>query len=280
LTGNQFEARVVEPVMAVDIRVVGTLDGKHFTGHLEMETRGIGYPTFEGTIDEPDHASGTVTFAGLTANFDMRRIDKGEVEFKVQTARKKKTVRKDGRPLPPKTDEALEPIRAMLEKKIPAVVIALTPAQIDAALDLLVDQYDVPVVLLDAPGARAHAKRLSEKNVGVVLPPAVLRREKTGWYEQGDDLSRKGIRVAFQSNAEDAARTLPLVGLYAVERGMSSESVLAAMTIDAAKMYHLDSRIGSIAPGRDADLVIFSGPPFETGSAVKRVIVGGQVVTK
>jgi imidazolonepropionase-like amidohydrolase len=52
------------------------------------------------------------------------------------------------------------------------------------------------------------------------------------------------------------------------------------MTIDAAKMYHLDSRIGSIAPGRDADLVIFSGPPFETGSAVKRVIVGGQEVTK
>jgi imidazolonepropionase-like amidohydrolase len=280
LTGTQFEARVIEPAVPVDIRVVGTLDGKHFTGHLEMETRGLGYPTFEGSIDEPDHAAGTVTFAGLTANFDMRRVDKGEVEFKVQAAHKKKTVGKDGRPLPPKTDETLEPVRALLEKNIPAVVYAQTPAQIDAALDVLVDQYDVPVVLLDAPGARAYAKRLAEKGVGVVLPPAVLRKEQTGWYEQGDDLSRKGIRVAFQSNGEDSARTLPMVGLFAVERGMSSESVLAAMTMDAARMYHLDSRIGSIAVGRDADLVIFSGPPFETGSAVKRVIVGGQEVPR
>lgn len=280
LTGNQFEARIIEPVMPLEMRIVGTLDGKRMTGHLEMETRGMGYPTFEGTIDEADHAAGTVTFAGLTANFDMRRIDKGEVEFKVQTARKKKTSGKDGRPLPPKTDDTLEPIRAMLEKKIPAVVSAQTPAQIDAALDLLIDQYDIPVILLDAPGARAHTKRLADKNVGVILPTAVLRREKNGWYQQGDDLSRNGVKVAFQSNAEDAARSLPTIGLFAVERGMSSESVLAAMTIDAAKMYHLDFRIGSIAPGRDADLVIFSGHPFETGSAIRRIIVAGQEVTK
>jgi imidazolonepropionase-like amidohydrolase len=280
LTGTQFEGRLIEPPVPVEFKITGTLDGKKISGKLEIESRGLGYPTFEGTIDRDDHASGTINFQGLTVNFDMRRTDKGDVEFKVASSKKRKTTGKDGRPLPPKIDEALEPIKLALEKKIPLVVSCATPQQIDAVLDFLVDQSDLPVILLGAPAAKQHAARLSEKNVAVIPPSNVLRREKREWYNQLDDLSRKGVRVAMQSDVEDGARTLPNVALYAVQQGWSPEAALAALTIDAARAYKLDARLGSIAPGKEGDLVIFSGFPMDPGTVVERVIIGGEEVTQ
>jgi imidazolonepropionase-like amidohydrolase len=277
LTGTQFEGRVVEPSLTIMVKIVGTLDGKRISGQIEVDTRGLGYPTFQGEIDREDHATGTVTLQGLTINFEMWRIDKAEVEFRVE-ARRRATVGKDGRPLPPKVDESLEPIRAVLEKRAAAVVTVSTPAQIDAVLDLLADQYDVPVVLRNAEGFAPHVERLKSKSVGVIVPAQVARREEKGWEVPADELARAGVRFALQSNAEDAARTLPLVALQAVERGLSPEAALAAFTVDAAKMFKLDDRLGLLAPGREGDVVIFSGHPFQAGSTVRRVIVGGEEV--
>jgi len=280
LTGNQFEGRLIEPVVPVEFRIQGTLDGKKLSGKLEIETRGMGYPTFEGTIDREDHISGTISFQGLTINFEMRRTDKSEVEFKVQTSRKRKTTGKDGRPLPPKVEEGLEPVRLVLEKKIPVVVSCTTAAQIDAALDVLVDQYDLPVVLLNADGARLHSARLKAKNVAVVPAPAVIQGDGADRTAPLDELSRLGVRVGMQSDAEDAARNLPSMALYAVEQGFSPEAALAALTIDTARMYKLDGRLGSIAPGKEGDLVIFSGYPFDAEASIRNVIVGGEEVQR
>ena len=84
--------------------------------------------------------------------------------------------------------------------------------------------------------------------------------------------------IAFQSNAEDGARNLPAVVLFAVERGLSAEAALEALTVGAAKAYKIDDRVGTIEPGKDADLVIFSGHPFlEAGSILKIVVDGKEV---
>ena len=174
-------------------------------------------------------------------------------------------------------DEALEPLRSILEKKIPALIKVGAPAQI-AALIKFMDEWETRYVLLEAKGAREHAETLAEKGIGVVVPKDVVRWEMHKPYHQADDLSRSGVMVAFQSHAEDAARTLPLVGLHAVERGLAADAALAAMTTQAAKMFMLDDVVGSLTPGRFGDLVIFSGHPFEAGSYVKRVIVQGEEV--
>jgi imidazolonepropionase-like amidohydrolase len=68
------------------------------------------------------------------------------------------------------------------------------------------------------------------------------------------------------------------VALYAVERGMSPERVLEAMTSGAARMFDLEDRVGSIAPGCDGDVVIFSGYPFDPATTIRRVIVNGEDV--
>lgn len=275
LTGTSIEGQVIEPPPPIEHRIVGTLNGDKITGHIEADTQGLGYPQFEATLDKPDHMIGTVTFAGITVSVEGERIEKTPVEFKVV---RQKTRGKGGRPLPPKVDETLEPIKALLEKKIPAVVDVRSAAQIDAVLKLLVDEWALQTVLLNAEDARARAAKLAEEGVGVIVPTAMLRTERYQPYLQADDLTRGGVPVAFQSDAEDGARSLPRVVLHAVERGLGADAALTALTLDAARMLRIDGRVGSIERGKDGDLVIFSGDPFDPASRVERVIISGQEV--
>ena len=277
LTGNQIEGRVIEPTGPIEHRILGTLTGTKMSGVIEVDTGGMGQPTWQGEITEPDVMSGSISLATISANFEARRIDKSAVEFKVMRS-KRRTTGPDGRPLPPRVNETLEPIRAWLEKRIPALIQCSTTQEIEAVLDYLVDSEELPVILLGAPNASYVAERIRDAQVGVIVPAEIMSTRDRQPYHAADDLTRRGVSVAFQSDAEDGARLLPLVGLHAVERGMSAEQALAAFTIDAARMYMIDDRVGSITTGRDGDLVIFSGHPFETSSRVLRVIVNGREV--
>ncbi len=283
LRGTQIEGRLIEPVEATETnhKITGTLSGKKVSGTVEIDApvELPAPPFWEGEIVEPDHIKGTAGLRGIIqVDIELRRVDKESKQFSVARTRRK-TTGEDGRPLPPPIDENLEPIRALLTNRIPALVSVSTSREIEEVLAVLADQYKIEhIVLLGAEEARLAAEKIREKKAGVVLPPSVLRAEKRQPYLQGDDLVRRGIPVAFQSDAEDGARTLPSVGLYAVNRGMSAEDVLEAMTIAAAKMYRIDDRVGSIEPGKDGDLVIFTGHPFDAASRIERVIINGEEV--
>lgn len=274
LTGEEVEGRMTAPGAPGEVKVMGTFVGKHLSLEFDVDTGGQGTPRIEADLVAEDKLVGKVSVASFEIDFEAERTDKEAVEFKVT---KRRTRGKDGRPLPPKTDEALEPIRSILEKKIPALVKVTAPAQIAAVIKFM-DEWETPYLLLDAPGARAHATALAEKGIGVVVPKEVIRWEQHEPYHQSDDLSRRGVSVAFQSDAEDAARVLPLMGLHAVERGLAPDAALAALTTKPAKMFLLEDHIGSLKPGCQGDLAIFSGHPFETGSAIQRVIVHGEEV--
>lgn len=283
LKGTQIEGRLIEPIEATEFnhKITGTLSGKKITGTVEIDApvELPAPPFWEGEIVEPDHIKGTAGLRGIVqVDIELRRVDKESTQFSV-TRTRRKTTGEDGRPLPPPIDENLEPIRALLTGRIPALVSAATSREIEEVLAVLADQYKVEhIVFLGAEEARLAAEKMKEKKASVVLPPEVLRAEKRQPYHQGDDLVRRGIPVAFQSNSEDGARTLPTVGLYAVNRGMSAEQVLEAMTIGAARMYRIDDRVGSIEPGKDGDLVIFTGHPFDAASRIERVIISGEEV--
>lgn len=274
LEGNDIEGRIVVPGAPEEAKVVATFDGKHISGHIEIDTGGMGYPEIEADLVEEDHIVGKISFQGIEIDLDARRTDRGAVEFRVV---RRKTRGKDGRPLPPKIDEALEPLRRVLERKAPLVAQVRTAAQIAAVLTLA-EKHELDVVLVNAEGAAAHADQLKERGVGVVLPTALVRERLDRWYVQADDLTRRAVAVAFQSEAEDGAYALPLVGLRAVERGMGADAALAAFTVHASRMFKLDDRIGSLAEGRDGDVVVFSGHPFAASSRVLRVLINGEEV--
>jgi imidazolonepropionase-like amidohydrolase len=61
--------------------------------------------------------------------------------------------------------------------------------------------------------------------------------------------------------------------------GQSFEEALKSITINTAKMLGIDKRVGSIETGKDADLVLYDGDPFEYTTHVCKVIIDGQIAT-
>jgi imidazolonepropionase-like amidohydrolase len=74
------------------------------------------------------------------------------------------------------------------------------------------------------------------------------------------------------------ARFLPLHAAYAVRYGLDPQAALAALAANAAAAFKLDDRIGTLAKGKDADFVVFSGDPFEPTSRVLLVGCNGELV--
>ncbi len=278
LINANVQGRIVASSVGITGTASGTFAGKHLSLVAEVNhPQSPGPLAIEADLAEEDHLRGTVSVQQFTFPLEGRRSDKSPVEIKVVQRR---LHGKDGRPLPPKVDPALEPLKALLEKKIPVVVKASTPAQIREVLDLLVDKHQLPVTLLHGEGAAVHASRLADKKVAVILPPTMLRSRHYRDYLQADDLARQGVAIVFQSNVEDGARNLPAAVLYAVEQGLDADKALAALTIDAAQAFKIDDRVGSIEPGKDADLAIFNGHPFQDAGQVVGVVVRGQEISR
>lgn len=279
LDGANVEGRIVEPPIPIEVRITGTYDGESkITGEIDVDTGGMGKPTWEVTLDATDHFVGTVALAAVgEINVEGTRIDKGAVEFRVTRSRRR-TRGEGGRPLPPKINEQLEPIRAVLEKKIPIAVHVTDARTVEAVLDQIVANYEIGVVFLDGRGVARYADRVAEAGIGVIVNADMTTRDRDEYLYQADSLARHSIPIAFQSNAEDGARALPIMALFAVERGLSAEDALAGLTVRAAEMYRIDDRVGSIAPGKDGDLVIFSGHPFDADSQIRHVIINGEEV--
>jgi imidazolonepropionase-like amidohydrolase len=276
LTGTTIEGRMSVPGEAEEATLTGRLNGDEVTLEIDQDTP-VGKPTINARLDREDHMSGKVTIATFSIDFEATRTDKAAVEFRVQ---RRKTRTKDGRPTPPKVDDNLEPIRMLLNGKVSAVVEADTAAQIAAALKLFVDDFKCSVVFLGAGETAEAAEQLKAKKeqVGIVTLPQILQRRDRAPYNPAAEASRMGLRVALQSDAEDGARTLPLMGLFAVQQGLGGDAALRALTVDAAKMYKLDDRVGTLEPGKDGDVLIYSGHPFDADSRLERVIVNGQEV--
>jgi imidazolonepropionase-like amidohydrolase len=114
------------------------------------------------------------------------------------------------------------------------------------------------LTLLDSPGGKAEAAGLLDENAAV--------------------LDRAGVLVAI--NTDDAiteSRFFLRTGAIAVRGGMSEEAALRALTINPARMLHLEGRVGSLEPGKDADFVVLSGPPFSVYAGTGDVPQGDKV---
>jgi imidazolonepropionase-like amidohydrolase len=91
-------------------------------------------------------------------------------------------------------------------------------------------------------------------------------------------LSNRQIPFAFRSQATTGVKSLPLAVSYSVRKGLAANDALTGLSFGAARLLSLEQQLGSIAVGKDADLVVLSGPPFELSSRVLAVMIDGQWV--
>jgi imidazolonepropionase-like amidohydrolase len=97
-------------------------------------------------------------------------------------------------------------------------------------------------------------------------------------FENAGKLSKNGILVALMTDHPVIPiQYLVLCAALSVKEGMEEYEALKAITINPAKILGIDNRVGSIEKGKDADIVIINGHPFDTFSNIERVLVDGEI---
>jgi imidazolonepropionase-like amidohydrolase len=178
----------------------------------------------------------------------------------------------------PKRNTSLELLRGLFKREMPVLVHASRADEISNTLKVFRDEYNLDVIILGGEDGFRMKDELRKYNVGVAIGPTILRYEKGKPINNADLLSRHRLRVALHTSGTSGTQYLPMNAAYAVRYGMDKDDALRAVTIYPAELLHVDNRIGSIDKGKDADLVILSGEPFDFRSRVEKVIVNGQIV--
>ena len=94
-------------------------------------------------------------------------------------------------------------------------------------------------------------------------------------------LHQAGVKVVIAGGADAFnARNVKYEAGVAVSFGMPWDAALRAVTLGPAELYGVADRVGTLQPGRDATLVVWSGDPFEPATRAERVLVNGAEVQR
>lgn len=124
---------------------------------------------------------------------------------------------------------------------------------------------------------------LKEQDVKVILGPLLTDRSKIELRNQNIEspgiLANHGIPVAIMTDHPCVPEQhLLLCAAVAVREGMTEEDALKAVTINAARAAGIEYRVGSLEPGKDADVIILSGHPFDYRTKVDMTVISGKTV--
>ncbi len=97
-------------------------------------------------------------------------------------------------------------------------------------------------------------------------------------YKAAGELAEAGVKFGFGTGGYSDVRALPYQAAISVAWGLPRDKALRAITIDTAEILGVAERIGSIEPGKVANLVIWQGDPLELRTPVPRVFIAGRDV--
>ena len=180
-------------------------------------------------------------------------------------------------------DRKFEAMLPVLEGKQPVMVTAVRERAISEALEFA-KRENIKIVLA---GCREFTpellKEVKARNIAVILPETLaLPLDEDDPYDAiytlPAELHRAGILFAFATFDSSAVRNLPYQAAASVPFGLEREDALKAVTINAAKIWGVDDRIGSVERGKWADLVLADGDLLETRTQIKMMWIRGKAV--
>lgn len=197
---------------------------------------------------------------------------------KEQKAKKRGVADGPARPSVSPTLRALFPV---IRREMPLVVTANRLDDILTALRIAAE-FDVRLVINEGSDAYRVRDQLAAMKVPVILRSRAAFRltveTDRAVYENAALLQKAGVKIAFQSGSiQDLGDLLPLARL-AVSYGLSPDDALTALTMNPAEIFGASGEVGSLEPGKAADIVIFSGHPLVSPVRPKTIIINGKII--
>ena len=174
----------------------------------------------------------------------------------------------------------LEALLPVLRGELPLIVRANRRSDIETALRIA-KEYKLKLILAGAAEGWQIAEAIAAAGVPVLVQPLdnIPSYDALGIrYENAALLSRAGVKVALLETNTHNSRNLRQQAGNAVTYGMTWDQALRAVTLSPAEIFGVADRYGSLEPGKVANVVVWSGDPFEFRTAVEHVLIRGREI--
>lgn len=182
----------------------------------------------------------------------------------------------------PDFDIKLEALLPVLSREIPVKIHAHRADDICSALRLA-KEFSLDVTIEHCTDGEAVADILAKAKVPVMLGPTLTDRSKPELknmrFSTYKTLSGLGLDVAIiTDHPEIPIENLGLCCAMAVQHGMEPDAALRGITSAAAKNCRIHDRVGTLEPGKDADIILADQLPTQFGAKILLTIIDGRVV--
>jgi imidazolonepropionase-like amidohydrolase len=247
----------------------------------------INFPA--GPESLPDFVRESMSPDDLQKQKDFAEQQRGKLRDYLDMAKRYLLARKED-PSGTSVDERLDALAPYLNGEKPVVISASTSTSIKQAVQMAEDLH-LKMILSGGKEAWRVASFLADKKIPVVLEPAAVsalgaeNNTSSRDYDPYDAylsqpalLSRAGVQIAFGSGESATSYELPLRAGLACAYGLPEDAALKALTIDAAKIFGVDDRLGSLTAGKMANVVVMDGDPLEISTKVRGLFIAGKQI--
>jgi imidazolonepropionase-like amidohydrolase len=145
------------------------------------------------------------------------------------------------------------------------------------------DEFNLDLVVEHCTDGHLIVEELKEAGVKVAVGPSLSNRAKVEMenvtFRTPGVLASAGVEVAIITDAPcTPIQYLPICAGMAMREGMTEEDAFKALTIVPAKILKVDDRLGSLAVGKDADVVVWNNHPMEIMGRPEMVFVNGKQI--
>jgi imidazolonepropionase-like amidohydrolase len=187
----------------------------------------------------------------------------------------------EGAERPRKRDLASEALIPVLAGELPVIAEAHTIQEIRAALEVA-KEFKLKLILLNPAHAYKMLDEIKASGVPVLLGETFTVPAETEpydcYYSLAAKLHEAGIPFAFTTGSAHGVRNLAEQASISAAYGLPPEAALEALTIRPAEFLGIADKVGSLQPGKIANVVIWSGCPLQLKSKVVRLFIAGKEI--
>jgi len=263
----------------------------NFTGEQRRNERGEGrkFPSTrmglaaqirQAFLDAQDYAQKWSDYEKKKADYDKPTTDSVPApDSSAKPADKDKGKKQP--PNPPKRDLKLEALLPYLQGKKPIVLAAEESSDLQAAVSLA-HEFNLKFILNHISHSQSVLDYVASLKVPVIVGPiyeAPKPEERfDAVYSLPAQLYKRGVKIVIASYDSHNARNLPYAAGFATGFGLPYDEALKAITLNAAEVWGVADKLGSLDPGKTANVVVSSGDPLDVKTAVKMVFINGNEI--